>query len=62
MGDIGPEQRRFEVLPADARVRPHRATVPEPEPIPVPGPEPTPDPGPTPVPEPVPQPPSTPAA
>jgi hypothetical protein len=52
MGDIGPIQQRYEVLPGVS------ATVPSPEPMPVPQPEPVPEPSPVPAPEPTPQPPS----
>ena len=58
MGDIGPVQGRYEVLPgesfgiddADAWTVPAELTVPSPEPTP------TPDPGPSPGPEPGPNP------
>jgi hypothetical protein len=61
MGDIGPTQQRYDVLPggsfgiedADAWTVPPQATVPMP---PEPGPAPTPEPGPYPGPEPVPNP------
>lgn len=55
MGDIGPAQRRYEVLPER---RPLRMSVPQPHPTPLPEPEPVPDPAPVPDPGPVPQPPS----
>ncbi|HEV7192064.1 MAG TPA: hypothetical protein VGN35_02580 [Jatrophihabitantaceae bacterium] len=56
MGDIGPEQRRYDVLPT--RETGPRARIPEPQPIPVPAPEPVPEPDPVPSPDPLPQPPS----
>lgn len=55
MGDIGPAQRRYEVLPER---QPLRMSVPQPHPTPLPEPEPVPDPAPVPDPGPVPQPPS----
>jgi hypothetical protein len=68
MGDIGPAQERFDVLPgvaygpddADVWTVPVRATVPPPQPMPVPepgpGPDPLPHPDPSPNPDPVPNP------
>lgn len=64
MGDIGPAQQRYDVLPgepftaedADAWTVPPRLTVPSPEPGPMPRPEPTPNPEPTPHPGPDPSP------
>ena len=64
MGDIGPAQQRYDVLPtepltvedADALTVPARSTVPSPEPGPMPRPEPTPDPEPRPDPGPDPTP------
>jgi hypothetical protein len=58
MGNIGPSQKRFDVLPvpalglenADRWTVPARITVPSPGPMPVPHPEPTPTPDPGPVP------------
>ncbi|MDT4916344.1 MAG: hypothetical protein QOI15_2848 [Pseudonocardiales bacterium] len=65
MGDIGPTQQQYEVLPgasfgiddADAWTVAPRATMPEPpSPVPTPYPNPEPDPGPYPAPDPLPHP------
>jgi hypothetical protein len=58
MGDIGPQQRHFEVLPAHEGAAPREMRMPDPEPFPVPDPEPLPRPDPVPNPDPIPQPPS----
>ena len=64
MGDIGPSQQHFDVLPvpaldlgnADEWTVPARGTVPRPDPMPVPHPEPVPEPIPDPGPQPDPTP------
>lgn len=68
MGNIGPAQQRYDVLPvpafgvedADFWTAESRMTVPAPEPMPVPTPEPIPEPSPIPGPSPVPVPDPTP--